>query len=196
MYRLQLSIKNTIILFEGMHAVAFHAHKINTDTTLRAKLQELASMTQMQDPPLLRLENESYQVCLTLLQNLAEDRGSDYGEAGVEAYLVKLCQEVLQFYIEIARSGPKAESSVTGQVQWLIPLGSGRRRELAARAPLVVSTLQAVRCLQDPSFERNLPSFFPLLSSLISCEHGSNEVQLALSDMLRSSVGPVLLPSY
>lgn len=196
MYRFQLSVKNTIILFEGMHAVAFHAHKINTDATLRAKLQELASMTQMQDPPLLRLENECYQVCLTLLQNLAEDRASDYGEADVEAYLVKLCQEVLKFYIEIAGSGQKAESSVTGQVHWLIPLGSGRRRELAARAPLVVSTLQAVRCLQDPSFEKNLPCFFPLLSSLISCEHGSNEVPLALSEMLRSSVGPVLLPSY
>lgn len=195
MYRTQLSVKNTIILFEGMHDVAFHAHKINTDATLRAKLQELTSMTQMQDPPLLRLENEAYQICLTFLLNLAEDRPSNYEEADVESYLVKLCQEVLQFYIETARSGPTSESSVTGQAHWLIPLGSGRRRELAARAPLVVSTLQAIRCLQDPSFEKNLSFFFPLLSSLISCEHGSNEVQLALSDMLSLSVGPVLLRS-
>nr|XP_027108154.1 brefeldin A-inhibited guanine nucleotide-exchange protein 2 [Coffea arabica] len=195
MYRSQLSVKNVIILFDGMHAVAFHAHKINTDSTLRARLQELGSVTQMQDPPLLRLENESYQICLTLMQNLAEDRPSHNEESDVESYLVKLCHEVLQFYVETAQSGQVSDSSVSRQIRWAIPLGSGRRRELAARAPIVVATLQAVCSLQDTSFEKNLSLFFPLLSSLISCEHGSNEVQLALSDMLNSSVGPVLLRS-
>lgn len=195
MYRSQLSVKNVIILFDAMHAVAFHAHKINTDSTLRARLQELGSVTQMQDPPLLRLENESYQICLTLLQNLAEDMPSHNEESDVESYLVKLCLEVLQFYVETSQSGQICESSVSGQNRWAIPLGSGRRRELAARAPLIVATLQAVCSLQDTSFEKNLSLFFPLLSSLISCEHGSNEVQLALSDMLNSSVGPVLLRS-
>lgn len=195
MYRSQLSVKNVISLFDAMHAVAFHAHKINTDSTLRARLQELGSVTQMQDPPLLRLENESYQICLTLLQNLAEDMPSHNGESDVESYLVKLCLEVLQFYVETSQSGQICESSVSGQIRWAIPLGSGRRRELAARAPLIVATLQAVCSLQDTSFEKNLSLFFPLLSSLISCEHGSNEVQFALSDMLNSSVGPVLLRS-
>lgn len=195
MYRAQLSVKNTVILFEAVHAVAFHAHKINSDTALRPKLQELGSMMQMQDPPLLRIENESYQMCLTFLQNLVLDRPPSYEESDVESYLVDLCQEVLKFYIVVACSAQMPHSSLERRPHWMIPLGSGRRRELAARAPLIVATLQAICSLGDSSFEKNLTSFFPLISSLISCEHGSNEVQLALSDMLSSSVGPVLLRS-
>ncbi|KAM3397683.1 brefeldin A-inhibited guanine nucleotide-exchange protein 2 [Capsicum galapagoense] len=195
MYRPQLSSKNIIVLFDAMHGVASHAHTINSDTTLRSKLLQFSSMTQMQDPPLLRLENEAYQICLSFLQNLVQDKPTGFEDSEVETYLVNLCREVLHFYIEIARSGQMSESSLGAQLRWLIPLGSGRRRELAARAPLVIATLQAMCSLGDASFEKNLSGFFPLLSSLIGCEHGSNEIQLALSDMLSSSVGPVLLRS-
>jgi brefeldin A-inhibited guanine nucleotide-exchange protein len=47
MYRAQLSAQNTVTLFEALHIVAIHAHKINSDHDLRSKLQELGSMTQM-----------------------------------------------------------------------------------------------------------------------------------------------------
>lgn len=193
MYRPCLSAKNTLVLFEALHDIAYHAHKINSDHPLRSKLQEFGSMTQMQDPPLLRLENESFQICLTFLQNIILDRPPTYEEADVESHLVNLCQEVLQLYIETSNHGQTSESSASGQVRWLIPLGSGKRRELAARAPLIVATLQAICTLEETSFEKNLACFFPLLSSLISCEHGSNEIQVALSDMLDASVGPILL---
>ncbi|XP_028776812.1 brefeldin A-inhibited guanine nucleotide-exchange protein 2 [Neltuma alba] len=195
MYRSHLSAKNMVVLFGALHDVALHAHKINSNSSLRSKLQEFGPVTQMQDPPLLRLENESYQICLTVLQNLIEDRPSNYEEAEVETHLVQLCQEVLEFYIDIAGLRRTPESSDGGQPHWLIPSGSGKRRELAARAPLVVATLQAISSLGDSSFERNLAHFFPILSNLISCEHGSNEVQVALSDMLSLTVGPVLLRS-
>ncbi|KAK9103545.1 hypothetical protein Sjap_020799 [Stephania japonica] len=197
MYRTQLSAKSTIILFEALHAVASHAHKINCNNALRTKLQELGSITQMQDPPLLRLENESYQMCLTFLQNLVIDRTSIYEEVEVETYLVDLCKEILQVYLDTAHPGQLSESSsnIHSRSLWVIPLGSGRRRELAARAPLVVATLQAISGLQEDLFLQNLGAFFPLFSSLISCEHGSSEVQVALSDMLSLSVGPVLLQS-
>ncbi|CAA0842657.1 Brefeldin A-inhibited guanine nucleotide-exchange protein 2 [Striga hermonthica] len=191
MYRPQLSVQNTLILFEGVHDVASHAHKTNSNTTLRLKLQELGPMTQMQDPPVLRLENESYQICLTFLQNLILDQPPSQDESQVESYLVDLCLEVLQFYIEVASSTDSSDGRA--RAHWNIPLGSARRRELASRAPLVISTLQAISSLGDTWFERSLPGFFPLLASLISCEHGSAEVQLALSDMLSSTVGPVLL---
>lgn len=195
MYRAQLSVRHTVILFDAVHSVAFNAHKINSDVSLRPKLQELGSLTQMQDPPLLRLENESYQICLTFLQNLVLDRPPSYEESEVESYLVNLCKEVLQFYIEVAHSVQMLDSSLERKPLWMIPLSSGRRKELAARAPLIVATLQAISNIGGSSFEKNLASFFPLLASLISCEHGSNEVQLALSDMLSSTVGPVLLRS-
>ncbi|GAU13160.1 hypothetical protein TSUD_179020 [Trifolium subterraneum] len=194
-YRTQLSAKAMLVLFDALHNVASHAHKINSNTILRSKLQEFGSMTQMQDPPLLRLENESYQICITFLQNLVVDKPPSYEEAEVETNLVRLCQEVLGFYIEVAGSGQVSESSHGRPQHWLIPLGSGKRRELAARAPLIVTTLQTISSLGDISFEKNLVNFFPLLSSLISCEHGSTEVQVALSDMLSLSVGPLLLRS-
>lgn len=195
MYRTHLSAKNILVLFGALQDVASHAHKINSNTTLRSKLQEFGSMTQMQDPPLLRLENESYQFCLTFLQNLIEDGPPGYEEAEVEAHLVNLCREILEFYIESSRFGQLSKSSSGGQPHWEIPLGSGKRRELAARGPLIVTTLQAICSVGETSFENHLTLFFPLLSSLISCEHGSNDVQAALSDMLSSSVGPVLLRS-
>ncbi|KAL0339371.1 UNVERIFIED_CONTAM: Brefeldin A-inhibited guanine nucleotide-exchange protein 2 [Sesamum angustifolium] len=192
MHRAQLCAKNTVILFEAVHSVAFHAHKINSDASIRQKLQQLGSLTQMQDPPLLRLENESFQICLTFLQNLVLDRPPSYEESEVESYLVNLCQEVLQSYIGVACSVQMPDSSLDRQRLQMIPLGSGRRRELTTRAPLVVAALRTICCLEDSSLQKYLSCFFPLLAHLISCEHGSNEVQLALSDMLSSSVGPVL----
>ncbi|CAA2991496.1 brefeldin A-inhibited guanine nucleotide-exchange 2-like [Olea europaea subsp. europaea] len=193
MYRAELLVENIVIFFDAVHTVALHAHKINSDAALRSKLQELGSITQMQDPPLLRLEKESYQICLIFLQNLVVNRPLGSKESEVESYLVNLCQEILQSYIENAYSKQMSDSFLDKQLHWRIPLGSGRQRELAARAPLIVATLEAMCSLEDSSFVKNLPSFFPLLSRLISCEHGSNEVQIALSDMLSSSVGPVLL---
>ncbi|XP_019447286.1 PREDICTED: brefeldin A-inhibited guanine nucleotide-exchange protein 2-like [Lupinus angustifolius] len=195
MYRSHISAKTMLVLFDALHDVALHAHKINSNTILRLNLQEFGSMTQMQDPPLLRLENETYQTCLTFLQNLVVDRPPSYEDAEVESHLIQLCQEILEFYIEVAGLGQISESSHDQQPHWLIPLGSGKRRELAARSALVVATLQAICTLGEISFEKNLSHFFPLLSSLVSCEHGSNEVQIALSDMLSLSVGPVLLQS-
>ncbi|XP_039029981.1 brefeldin A-inhibited guanine nucleotide-exchange protein 2-like [Hibiscus syriacus] len=194
MYRTRLSAKSTLVLYESMHDVASHAHRINIDTLLRSKLQDLGPMTQIQDPLLMRLENESYQFFLTLVQNLIIYRPLMFQEAEVESHLVDLCQEVLLFYIETAGSGQTSETSPNEQSQWLIPSVSGKRRELASSAPLIVATLQAICCLGDTFFE-NLAQFFPLLSGLISCEHGSNEVQTALSDILSSLVGPVLLRS-
>ncbi|CAI0400986.1 unnamed protein product [Linum tenue] len=201
MYRPELSAKNILVMYDALHDVASHAHKINTDSQLRSRLQEFSSITQMQDPPLLRLENESFQICLTLLQNLILDRPPSYDELEVESCIVSLCQEVLQFYIRTSHSSggghsPASSSPSDPQPRSLIiPLGWGKRRELAARAPVIVATLQAICSLGETLLERNLSGFFPLLSSLISCEHGSNEVQVALRDMLSSSVGPVLLRS-
>ncbi|KAG6519455.1 brefeldin A-inhibited guanine nucleotide-exchange protein 2-like isoform X1 [Zingiber officinale] len=193
MYRAQISAKNTLGLFEALHTVACHAHKVNSDTDLRSKLQELGSKTQMHNPPVLRLENESYQLCLILLQNIATDR-SLHRDLVVEPYLVDLCREVLEVYLRTANAKRyEASAGSKSGIDQVIPGGSAKRRELAARAPVVVSTLQAICGLEDTSLEKNLAQFFPLLAGLIRCEHGSSEVQLALSSMLSSSVGRILL---
>lgn len=194
MHREQLSAANTMVLVESLHSIGTHAHRINSDHALRSKLQELGTISQMPDPPLLRLESESYQASLNLLQNLIVDKSIHNKEVEIEARLVEFCEEVLLVYLETASTGALPEShSQQSKPHWIIPLGSAKRRELASRAPLVVATLQAISGLKDSSFERSLSRFFPLMANLISCEHGSGEVQLALSDMLSSWVGPILL---
>ncbi|PHT78509.1 hypothetical protein T459_16561 [Capsicum annuum] len=107
---------------------------------------------------------------------------------GWEYHVLKGASNILS-----RKKGQMSESSLSAQLHWIIPLGSGRRRELVARASLIIATLQAICGLGDTLLEKNLFGFFPLLSSLITYEHGSNEIQLALSDMLISSVGPILL---
>lgn len=188
MFRDTLSAENTIVLFEAFHGVALHAHAINVDVELRSRLLDLGPMTQMQDPPLLRLENESYNMCLSLLQNVMD------GETKAASLLADLCAEILHVYVDVAKIGHSA-ASAGKQVRplWQIPTGSSKRRELAARAPVVVAALHVISKMETISFKNKLGQFFPLLSGLISCQHGSNEVQEGLSHMLGLKVGPVLL---
>ncbi|CAA2964718.1 brefeldin A-inhibited guanine nucleotide-exchange 2-like [Olea europaea subsp. europaea] len=93
--------------------------------------------------------------------NLVVDRHLGNKESEVEFYLVNLCMEVLQSYIETAYSKPLSDSFLDKQLHWKLPPDSGRRRELAARAPLIVATLQAMCSLDDSSFVKNLLASFP-----------------------------------
>ncbi|KAJ7513781.1 hypothetical protein O6H91_23G014100 [Diphasiastrum complanatum] len=193
----RLSAAHTMLLLDTLHTVAVHAHNVNSDYPTRSRLQELHAITQMPDPPLLRLESESYHAYLTMLQQLSVDNPEVGNSVEVETRLVELCEEVLKDYLDTSTAANLPSVGVynekTSQPHWTIPLGSAHRRELAARAPLVVATLQAVSGLKDSSFERYLVRFFPLFANLISCEHGSGDVQLALSDMFKSWIGPILL---
>lgn len=182
----QLSAANTSLLLDTLHTVAAHAHEVNGDHALRQQLQELQLLP---DPPLLRVESEAYQAYLTILQQLAVDNPLTAKDVDVERRLVELCEEVLRLYI----STSTATAVSIKKPRWVVPLGSARRRELVARAPLVVATLQVVSGLKDASFQQYLIRFFPLLAGLVSCEHGSGEVQLALSDMFSNWIGPILL---
>lgn len=182
----QLSAANTSLLLDTLHTVAAHAHEVNGDHALRQQLQELQLLP---DPPLLRVESEAYQAYLTILQQLAVDNPLTAKDVEVERRLVELCEEVLRLYI----STSTATAVSIKKPRWVVPLGSARRRELVARAPLVVATLQVVSGLKDASFQQYLIRFFPLLAGLVSCEHGSGEVQLALSDMFSNWIGPILL---
>lgn len=182
----QLSAANTSLLLDTLHTVAAHAHEVNGDHALRQQLQELQLLP---DPPLLRVESEAYQAYLTILQQLAVDNPLTAKDVDVERRLVELCEEVLRLYI----STSTATAVSIKKPRWVVPLGSARRRELVARAPLVVATLQVVSGLKDATFQQYLIRFFPLLAGLVSCEHGSGEVQLALSDMFSNWIGPILL---
>eukprot|EP00897_Mesotaenium_endlicherianum_P001745 jgi/Mesen1/1599/ME000134S00728 len=196
-----LSTQHTMLVLDTLQKVASHAHAVNSDRHLRFRLQELRSETQMPDPPLLRLESEAFHAYLGLLQRLPGEKPELAKDANVELRLVVLCEEVLQVYVSTASGGLAPLSDGMGNDQppqpayWVMPLGSARRRELVARAPLVVATLRAVGNLKDAAFKQHLTQFFPLLAELVSCEHGSPEVQMALSSMFGSRIGPLLLQS-
>lgn len=66
------------------------------------------------------------------------------------------------------------------------------KEEYRALAPLVVATLRAVGSFSDAAFRQQLPAFFPLLTSLIGCEHAPPEVQRTLSDLFTRRIGPLL----
>ncbi|CAM6091423.1 unnamed protein product [Calypogeia fissa] len=194
----QLSALHTMLLLDTLQTIAAHAHDVNGNHELRGQLEHLRMATQMPDPPLLRLENESYHAYLTMLQQLTVDKPELAKDVEVETRLVELCEDVLKVYVMTSTAPfvsdtPSEFNEKSDVPKWVVPLGSARRRELMARAPLVVATLQAVSALRDSSFERYLVRFFPLFAGLISCEHGSGEVQLALSDMFSSWIGPILL---
>ncbi|CAI5461026.1 unnamed protein product [Closterium sp. Yama58-4] len=200
MHGAALSAPHTLILLDSLHRVGTHAHAINSDRLLRSRLQALHLATQMPDPPLLRLESEALHAYLSLLQRLPREKAQLAKEVDVELRLVILCEEVLRVYVGTSQGklalmtedprGPDAPP--LPPIPLAVPLGSARRRELVARAPLVVATLQAVTALKDAAFKKHLARFFPLLADLVSSEHGSPEIQVALSKMFSSRIGPIV----
>ncbi len=66
----RLKANHAIFFLDTLQEIAMHAHKGNADSQLRSKLQKLQMLTQLPEPPFLRLENESYLAYLTILQNL------------------------------------------------------------------------------------------------------------------------------
>ncbi|KAG6520039.1 hypothetical protein ZIOFF_017068 [Zingiber officinale] len=59
--------------------------------------------------------------------------------------LIDLCREVLEVYLRTTNAKRyKASAGSKSVIDQVIPVGSAKRRELASRAPVVVSTLQAI----------------------------------------------------
>jgi brefeldin A-inhibited guanine nucleotide-exchange protein len=193
MHGSRLMVQHVVLLLEVLHEIATHAHKINSDVELRLKLQRLPMAAQMPDPPLLRLETESYQAYIASLQRLYSDQPDVVMGAQVETRLVKVFEDVLSLYLNTATE-PSNQRQVEeiGTNPWHLPLGTSKRKELNSLSPVVVAALNAITRHEDPSFENYLSRFLPLLVSLISCEHVAVEVQLALSEMFSSWIGPVL----
>ena len=182
------------ILLEILSSISSHASEVNSETALQLKLQKACSLLEISEPPVVHFENESYQNYLKFLQTLLHDKSSLSEELHVVSQIVAVCQKILQIYLNCAGYQPKHQNPSNGlTLHWILPLGSAKKEELAARTNLVVLALRVLSSLERNSFKRNLQSFFPLLVNLIRCEHGSGEVQQVLSDIFQSSIGPLIL---
>lgn len=175
--------------------MASHAHQLNTESILLKKLQKACSILELSGPPLVHFENESYLNHLNFLQNLLvcnpflkED------EMDVEREFVAICENILVMYLNCTGFVSAHDKSDNEPVlHRKLPLSSAKKEEIAARTSLVISALQGLRGLRKDSFRKYVPHFFHLLIDLVRSEHTSGEVQLALSDMFRSSIGSIIM---
>ncbi|KAJ0988116.1 hypothetical protein J5N97_006472 [Dioscorea zingiberensis] len=182
------SASHISILLGILSSVVSHASVVSSETSMQQKLQRACALLEISDPPVVHFENETHQNYLKLLQALHKSKSSLSEEMCIESQLVGICDKILKKYLDCA-----ADQSVRLTQHRVLPLGSAKKEELAARTALVVLTMQVLSSLDFDSFKRNLPRIFPLLVNLISCEHSSRDVQRVLCDMFQSSIGPIIL---
>lgn len=188
-----ISAANIKLLIELYSSIAFHARQLNRESILLKKLQKACSILELSAPPVVHFENESFQNHLNFLQNLHVQHVV-HDEIDLEQELVAVCENVLDIYLNCAGPVSAFHKSDTLPVpRRKLPLSSAKKEEIAARTSLVISALQGLAGLEKDSFRRYIPRFFHLLVDLVRSEHTSGEVQLVLSNMFRSSVGPIIM---
>ncbi|XVF01662.1 hypothetical protein REPUB_Repub04eG0107500 [Reevesia pubescens] len=189
-----LSAANINIVVEIFSSIASHAQELNSDTTLQKKIQEACSILELSDPPMVHFENEAYQNYLNFLQDLVKNNPSVSEEMKPESLLVAVCEKILQIYLNCTDYNYVKQKPVEKPVtHWILPLGSAKKEELAARTPLLVSALKALSDLERDSFRKYIANFFHLLVDLVRSEHSSGEVQSVLSNIFESCIGPIIM---
>lgn len=184
------------ILLEILSSITEHSSKLIIETTLQLKFQRVCTHLDKSEPPLIHFENESYQSYLGLLQTLLIEKPSVSEEIGAEDEIVMVCKKILQMYLNCAELQSTIHQDLNSDkkaLHLIIPLGSAKREELAARTTLVVHSMHVLNNFQRDSFRRYVSCLFPLLVNLVRCEHSSSEVQDVLSEIFRSSIGPIVL---
>ncbi|XVE49637.1 hypothetical protein DITRI_Ditri01bG0097500 [Diplodiscus trichospermus] len=189
-----LSAANINIIVEIFSSIASHAQQLNTETSLQKKIQKVCSILELSDPPIVHFENEAYQNYLNFLQDLVKNNPSVSEEMNLESRLVAVCGKILDIYLNCTENQYVPQKSVEKPVtHWILPLGSAKREELAARTPLLVSALKALSGLERDSFKKYIANFFHLLVDLVRSEHSSGEVQRVLSNLFQSCIGPIIM---
>lgn len=197
MYRLHLNLWSPMIIrlvLEIFSAIVSHSEQLNSVPTLRKKIQKACSILEISEPPMVHFENESYQNYLNFIHDLLIDNPSISKEMNLESLLVSVCENILRIYLKCtelqhARSRPLQKQGT----QWILPLGSARKEELAARTSLLIAALKELSSLERGSFLRYVPTIFPLLVDLVRSEHSSGEIPHVLSSLFESCIGPIII---
>lgn len=186
--------------------ISEHAREVDTDIQIRqflAVLQAEDKMTEEQklmDPPLVRLETESTHTLLSILLHLSiENDEAIERECDIQKRLVRLCQTILErFDFDAPSSSDHSEKVVTtGRVVALTSDGNpvvmaSISAEFNMYAALIVATLKALVLIPIQSFKMQLKPLFYSLTNLIACEYMPLEVQLALSEVFATRIGPLI----
>lgn len=180
-------------LLELFSLISSHAHELNSQVTLLLKLDKACSILEISGPPLVHFENESYKSYLNFLNDLLVNSPYLSEEKNVEVELVSVCRKILQIYLECSGfeyTSNKTANKPTGH--YILPLGSAKKEELAARTPIVLLVMQILVSLDKDSFRRHVSQLFPLFVDLVRSEHSSLEVQRVLSSIFQSCIGPIV----
>ncbi|CAI9756430.1 unnamed protein product [Fraxinus pennsylvanica] len=182
-----LSVNTVNVLLEIYSSIAFHSHQLNSETTLQLKLQRACSILEISDPPMVHFENESYQNYLNFLYDLLMNKPSLSTEKNIEGELVSVCEKVLKMYLDCAGLKYTTQKVVSKpMVHWVLPLGSAKKEELAARTPLVLSVLQILASLEKDSFRKHISQLFPPLVDLVRTRLVSSPVGSGAGDCTAS----------
>ncbi|VFQ91596.1 unnamed protein product [Cuscuta campestris] len=198
MRRQSLSAATVTILLGIYSSITSHAHQLKSDGILELKLQRACSILEIPEPPLLHFENESFQNYINFLHDLLVNYPALGKEKNIEAELVFVCERVLRIYLDCAAGGLQQQQQPGSNKQqrklhWILPLGSAKKEELAARTPLVLSVLHVLSALEGDTFKKYASQLFPLLVDLVRSEHSSGEVQQVLSGVFRLCIGPLII---
>ncbi|OMP11373.1 SEC7-like protein [Corchorus olitorius] len=139
-----LSAANVHIIVEIFSSIASHAQLLNSETDLQKKIQKACTILELSDPPMVHFENEAYQSYLNFLEDLVKNNPSVSEEMNLESLLVAVCEKILQIYLHCTDYQYVEQKSIDEKPvkHWILPLGSAKREELAARTPLLVSALK------------------------------------------------------
>jgi brefeldin A-inhibited guanine nucleotide-exchange protein len=197
MHHQSLYSSNITILIDNFALVVNHANQLDSEKTVQLKLQKACTSLDISEPPIVHFQNEAYQSYIKFLNDVLMNNPFLSEELNIEPLVVSVCEEAMKVYLECARSESdetQAHKSYPRPVShWILPVGSEKKDELAARSCLVVSALRVLIGLGRGGFKRYASRLFPLMVDLVSCEHSSSEVQRLLSNMFNSCVGPIIM---
>ncbi|KAL0376282.1 UNVERIFIED_CONTAM: Brefeldin A-inhibited guanine nucleotide-exchange protein 1 [Sesamum calycinum] len=168
MHQQSLPVNIVTVLLEIYSLTASHSNKLNSQTTLLHKLEKICSSLEISDPPLVHFENESYRNYINFLHDLLVNSPTMSEEKNVEAELVSVCEKVLRIYLECSGHGYASQKAIhKSRIHCYLPLGSAKKEELAARAPLVLTVMQTLGSLGRDIFRRRVLQLFPLFVDLV-----------------------------
>ncbi|KAL0386805.1 UNVERIFIED_CONTAM: Brefeldin A-inhibited guanine nucleotide-exchange protein 1 [Sesamum radiatum] len=191
MHQQSLPVNIVTVLLEIYSLTASHSNKLNSQTTLLHKLEKICSSLEISDPPLVHFENESYRNYINF-HGFTVNSPTMSEEKNVEAELVSVCEKVLRIYLECTWTASQ-KAIHKSRIHCYLPLGSAKKEELAARAPLVLTVMQTLGSLGRDIFRRRVLQLFPLFVDLVRSEHSSPEVQRVLSNIFQSCIGPLVM---
>ena len=184
LYEANSSLLSSIHLTALVDILSSISHQANATieaVSVRRNLCRACAHLDISHPPLVHFQSETSLIHLNLLsQNLS-----------LQPQLIAAIMSIINIYLSCASARHCPAGGAIAN--WVVPLGTARKEELAARTPLLIAAVRAMTRLEKGAFRRYIPSLFPSLIELVRSEHSSVEIQFVLCEIFESFIGPIVL---